>query len=323
MLRGSRLELDVISYQDLVPNASQEAQNSLQQALFHQGIVGIADIPDFEKKSRQFIDAARAFEALPPAVKAQYAPNVAAGEMEGYELGAEQFQNNQGQWVIDDKKASFYAHIPDNRKNKWPCELDLQTPYLALAELIFSVGKQVMAAIGLDHQTGLDHTKLAALARLLHYHKEDQQTNDNPDWCGAHFDHGVFTGLLPAYYFKDGIEIEEPSEAGLYIVPTHSGSFEKIPSSRKDILLFQVGEFGQLATQDRIQATRHKVCKTSDGVERYTLALFYSLSDEVTICSDSSLSHDMRYQHYQAPDGSISYGAWHQASIDRYRVIAR
>ena len=74
---------------------------------------------------------------------------------------------------------------------------------------------------------------------MLHYHKESDLTNENPYWCGAHFDHEVFTGLIPAYYFRDGLDIDEPDEAGLYIVPAGKDHFEKINFLKKIFCFFR------------------------------------------------------------------------------------
>jgi isopenicillin N synthase-like dioxygenase len=311
------MDLDIISYHDLVNSKKNHAK--LEAALLHKGIVGIQHIPEFEKWSRAYIEAARQFSALPETIKKQYAPDRDAGNTEGYELGAEWFKDAAGNWQIDDKKASYYAYVPDHIKNIWPQEVDLKTSYLKLGELIFNTGKLVLKAIGLDERIGLEHDRLLGYGRMLHYHKE-KEPNANPDWCGAHFDHGVFTGLVPAYYFKDGNAVQEPEEAGLYITPTHGNTFEKIHADDKSILLFQVGQFGQLISNDRIRATRHSVKKATKEIERYTFAVFYLADDNMVIQSTSELRHDVRYRENQSADGKISHGQWHQASYVYYRA---
>lgn len=237
------MEIDIISY-DLLDPANATTIKHIEAALSQKGIIGIRNVPGFEQKSKTFVAAARKFSALEERVKQQYAPDRDAGETEGYELGAEWFLNQDGQWQIDDKKASFYAFVPDHYRNKWPQEIDLKTAYLELGQLIFNTGKILLNAIGLNEAAGLSYEGLVGYGRMLHYHKENKTTNSNPDWCGAHFDHGVFTGLMPAYYFQAGQEVDEPEEAGLFIVPSHGNHFEKMRASDKSILLFQVGEFG-------------------------------------------------------------------------------
>lgn len=313
------MELELISYQDLLSGNSASYQK-ISTALLHQGIVGVSDVPEFENITRAYIAAARKFSALDSSIKQQYAPNRDADETEGYELGAEWFKDQAGVWQIDDKKASYYAFVPEHPKNKWPREVDLQTPYLALGKLIFQTGKLLLKIIGLDETVGLNHSGLIGYGRLLHYHKTGMSTNANPLWCGAHFDHGVFTGLAPAYYFQDGKEIDEPEEAGLYIMPSNGDDFKKINARDKSVLLFQVGEFAQLISNDRVRSTQHRVQKAHDGIERYTFALFYSAEENMVINSSSQLISDARYADNKLANGSISYKQWETASFERYRA---
>ncbi len=313
------MDLDIVSYHDLM-NPSASVLAKLENALLSKGIVGISHAPDFEAKSRAYVQAARNFSALPDSIKQQYAPDRDAGDTEGYEQGAEWFKDEDNNWQIDDKKASFYAYVPNHEKNKWPEEVDLRTSYLALGELIYATGKHVLAAIGLDNAVKLNHTDLVGYGRMLHYHKESDATNANPNWCGAHLDHGVFTGLMPAHYFRDGKEIDEPEDAGLYIVPTHRSQFEKVHATDKSVLLFQVGEFGQLLSNDRIRATKHQVRKATGEIERYAFALFYSASANTIVDSTSILINDKRYADNKSTDNTISYAKWEKASYERYRA---
>ena len=128
---------------------------------------------------------------------------------------------------------------------------------------------------------------------------------------------------MPAYYFHNGKEINEPEEAGLFIMPSNSNEFEKINASDKSTLLFQVGEFGQLLSHDRIKATKHMVKKSYAGIERYTLAVFYSAGDNTIIKSTSTLIDDARFQENKLPDGSINYAEWQRASYARYRAMKK
>lgn len=92
-----------------------------------------------------------------------------------------------------------------------------------------------MNMISLNQGAGLSHDKLVSYGKMLHHYRENDKTNENPSWCGAHFDYGFFTRLIPAYYFVDGIEVDEPKEAGLCIVPDDGDQFEKINASDKEI----------------------------------------------------------------------------------------
>ncbi len=314
------MTLEIISYHDLL-DSNIIADNRIKAALFKSGIVGVEGVPNFQKTMQAYIHAVRQFSALSESTKQKYAPDRDKGDTEGYELGAEQFKDQHGNWLPDDKKASFYAFVPNDRRNKWPREVDLKTPYLELGQLIFETGKRVLNFLGLNETIGVHHDDLSGYGRMLHYQKESETIKVNPNWCGAHFDHSVFTGLAPAYYFKDGKEVEEPKESGLFIRPTNSENFIKINSSNKSILLFQVGEFGQLAAHDSICATQHLVKKAQGNIERFTFALFFNANENVVIHSKSKLSSDLRYTNNMSADGSISYRKWHEASFARYRVI--
>ncbi len=315
------MKLDIISYHDLLDRNNKSIKDVIEAALLQKGIVGIRDVPDFEITSERYVAAARQFSALNEKIKQQYTPERDAGSTEGYELGAERFINKKGEWQIDDSKASYYAFVPDRTENKWPAEVDLKTPYLVLGELIFKTGKQILDRVGLNAEAGLKHEEMLGYGRMLHYHKVNDANSGNPDWCGGHFDHGVFTGLMPAYYFRAGEPIPEPAEAGLYIKPTNSTQYEKFDAADKSVLLFQVGEFGQLISNDRIKATQHRVQKAKGEIERYTFALFHSAGNNTRIKSLSILTADERYKSNQKADGTLSYDEWQIASYARYRVI--
>ena len=318
------MKLDIFAYADLLNPNNLTVRENIEHALLRKGIIGLSHVPQFETLSRHYVEAARAFSTLPENVKQQYTPNRDAGDTEGYEIGVEWFQDNNGKWKIDDKKASFYAYIHNNyNKNKWPAEYDLKTPYLALGQLIFSATRVLLDALQLNESLGMDLNKLVGLGRLLHYCKEGDHTNDNPDWCGAHFDNGVMTGLMPAYYFREGKEIIEPAEAGLYIIPHGSQQFQKVHVPDKSVLLFQVGDFGQLMSDDRINATKHIVKKTPGNIERFAFALFTDPSHDTIVYPRSRLTQDARYLHNRAEDGGITYRQWQLASYAQYRATAK
>lgn len=312
------MQLTVVDYKDLLDPHQHDVHHQLTQALLTQGLVALKNVPEYQEKSNAYINAARRFSALPEAVKESYRPARDSGRTEGYELGAERFKNKAGEWQIDDKKASFYAFVPDDPRNIWPQEMDLKTPYLDLAELIFKTGKVLMNIIGLNEKVGIDLNKAIGYGRMLHYHKEGHATDVNPDWCGAHLDHGLFTGLMPAHYYRDGALINEPEEAGLYIIPSDKTAFEKVHATDRDLLLFQVGEFGQVATNDKIKATRHIVKKAMGGIDRFTLAVFFNPAPETLIHSTSILCEDERVSSNLNEDGALRFSDWERDSYARY-----
>jgi isopenicillin N synthase-like dioxygenase len=307
----------ILSYDDLI-HPTPESQAKARQALCEIGIIGIKDIPNYIKTCHEYIQAAVEFSQLPESIKQQYAPNRDIGQFEGYEIGVEKFLDSNHQWQIDDLKASYYAFVPDKNKNQWPAEVDLKTPYLKLGTLIFNTGKYLLNFLGLNEDVGINHEDLFGYGRMLHYQKTQDTNQFTSDWCGAHFDHSLFTGLMPAYYFKNGEPIDEPSEAGLYIIPTGKNQFTKIEANDKSVLFFQVGEFGQLISDDQIRATKHVVKKSNGNVDRYTFALFYNPEENTRVLSKSILTSDTRYSTNQCPEGSISFKQWNEASLERY-----
>jgi len=314
--------LDVIPYEEFV-RGDASTVTRLKKALYEGGIVGIRGILTYREKVRAFIEAARAFSMLPDVVKEHYAPNHALGEtFLGYEKGKEKFRRPTGEWVVDTLKASYYGFVPDNQLNKWPTEVDLKGPFQALGVLMSETSAALMQQIGLfDPGVGipLDGTPRRGVGRMLHYHKCLEGHEENPFWCGAHFDHGAFTALLPAFYFVDGEMVPEPTEAGLFVKSTADGVFRKVVADDPNVLLFQVGEFSQLATHDAIRATEHRVHKsTSSVIDRYTMACFFDPPIDAVIHSYSELTKDARYGG--AAGDPCSFRQWQEASFKRYIV---
>lgn len=313
------LSLDIISYEAFI-NDETEALNVLKTALLEKGIVGIKGIPGFKEKVFRFIESATQFSALPEDVKEAYGPQHNQGELFlGYEKGKEKFKRPDGTWVIDDLKASFYALVPDQALNKWPSEMDLKTSFQDVGTLMAETGLAVMEKVGLiGPKTGISLKGIPKVGRMLYYRKSSESHADNPFWCGAHFDHGLFTALLPAFYFLEGESIGEPLEAGLFVKTTKDGIFKKVIADDPDVLLFQVGEFGQLVTNDALRATEHRVHKAIGPIERYTLALFLIPSEDTVIHSTSELTADARYGGNKGDP--CSYGRWQEESFKRYIV---
>ncbi len=313
------LDLDIVSYEDFI-NEDRTALDALQHALYEKGIVGIKGIPGYKEKVLKFIETARAFSALPEEVKESYAPNRALGEtFLGYEKGKEKFKRPDGRWVIDDLKVSYYGFVPDSAFNKWPKEMDLRTPFQDIGKLMSEMGEAVMQKIGLigpKAVTSLDGAP--RLGRMLYYRKSEDSSKDNPYWCGSHFDHGLFTALLPAFYFAQGEAVPEPEEAGLFVKTTSEGIFKKVVANDPEVLLFQVGEFGQLVTHDAIRATEHRVHKAEGRVERFTMALFTDAPMDMEVRSTSVLTADSRYGG-KAGD-PCTYRHWNGESFKRYLV---
>ncbi len=313
------LSLDVLSYDSFV-REEPETLDLLRKALFEKGIVGIRGVPGYKDKVTRLIENARQFSSLPEEVKEIYGPDRSLGEVDlGYEKGKEKFQRLDGTWVVDSLKTTYSAFVPDVSINKWSKEVDLQTPFLELGTLMSDMGEAVMEKIGLiGPNTGISLDGIPRKGRLLYYQSIGEKTT-NPLWCGAHFDHGPFTVLLPSFYFAHGKAIAEPAEAGLFIKTTRDGMFKKIVADDPDVLLFQVGEFGQLMTDDAIRATEHRVHKAHGPVERYTMALFLNAPRDTVVHSFSELTNDSRYGGIAG--APCSFGQWQERSFNRYLVI--
>lgn len=292
-------------------------------ALSASGIVAVSGVPGYEGATESFFKSYREFSALDLDIKKLYEPTRKNGDYTGFEIGVEQYTDPNGQSLLpDDKKASYYAMYPDDEKvNRWPKDSSLQPTFNQLAKIMYDTGMMILKKILFDSENQLDFDRVTGFGRMLHYHKE--RNGINPDWCGGHYDHGLFTALAPARYYSLGQRVPEPEEAGLHIVETRNFGkeiYSKVPCDRDDLLLFQVGEFGQLISNDRIRATKHIVKKdlTDDDIERFTMALFFSPDNETKICSSSSLAKDTRFSENKQNDGTVRYEDWSEASYARY-----
>jgi len=311
------LPLDVVSYELFIQN-DPETVETLVKSLHKKGIVGIRGVPGYLEKVQRFVEKSRIFCSLPDSVKEFYAPNHDLGEMFlGYEKGKEKFKRPDGKWVIDDLKVSYYAYVPENCENKWPLEIDLRTAFQDLGMVMAEVGEEVMEKINLiGSSRGISIADTPKVGRMLYYQKSADTHADNPFWCGAHHDHGMFTALAPATYFVEGEQISEPEEAGLFVKV--DGTFKKIQAD-PEVMMFQAGEFGQLVTNDAIKATEHRVHKAQGPrIERYAMALFFDASMDTVIHSFSELAQDSRYGG-KAGD-PCTYQHWHEESFKRYTV---
>lgn len=311
------LSLDVIDYDLLIAN-DENAVQVVVEALHTKGIVGVKGVPGYHQKVKKFISASRAFCNLPEAIKEKYAPNRELGDLFlGYEKGKEKFKRPDGSWVTDDLKISYYAFVPENSKNRWPQELNLSTPFEDLGGIMAETAQIIMEKIALTGPSnGIFVEDTPKVGRMLYYQKSEDTAVYNPYWCGAHFDHGLFTALIPATYFIAGERVPEPEEAGLFV--KINGEFTKVQAD-PEVMLFQVGEFGQLVSGDKIMATEHRVHKAhSPQVERYAMALFFEAPMDTLIHSTSVLTQDSRYGG-NAGD-PCSYQHWSEESFKRYIV---
>lgn len=311
------LNLDVIAYEEFA-NGNLNALSTLKKALLEKGIVGIRSVPGYKERVQELLKSGRKFSSLPLETKQKYMPNRLAGEFTGFEVGAEKFQRDDGTWVTDDGKYSYYGYAhQDLPENRWPSECPLKEAFLGMGRLMFDTGLEVLKSIELiKPEMNISFEKMFGVGRFLHYKTGE---SGNPLWCGGHFDHGILTALLPGFYYKDEKTIPEPEEAGLFVRETLDGEFKKVIANDPDVMLFQAGEWGQILANDGIKATKHEVHSAKEkGIERFTFAVFIDPAFGTRIKSTSILTKDSRYGN--EPDGTCLFDDWNRRSLERYLV---
>merc|ERR1711862_388647 len=171
------------------------------------------------------------------------------------------------------------------------------------AEIIHNVGQEVLSLLLNKNQ------ETTCVARMLHYSAIPEGEDDgNPNWCGLHKDHGLFTGLGPERYFLSGKQTAKPPNSGLYILNN-----EIYP--KDDVILFQIGEALELATNGRTTATEHYVQKAFLGYERYALAVFFQPNEDMALsCQNEYVLK--KYADRYSPD--MTYRVWNDRSLARY-----
>ncbi len=241
------------------------------------GYIAAEGVPGFGDAYQHYLDVERQFAALPNEIKAKcIGPNYAA---RGYSEGVEVLNPQDTKPVADTYKGSLYAAVPDDSSNVWPDESlpELRNAYQEVAEILLNAGRKILPLVGFTHE----HVK--GLGRGLHYKSVPSGEEDgNPNWCGDHRDHGVFTCLCPEAFFKDGVAVPRPENSGLYIEGKPVGVSLEGALSR-NIAFFQMGEVIELMTNGKVRATNHLVKKARDGSEHFALAVFVDPEGEVLI----------------------------------------
>ncbi len=305
------LEVTTITYGQLTAQ-DPDSIGRLSSALQRDGAVAISHVPNFSEQRQAYFEAAIAFSGLSAEEKA----HVAAGGVGdtysylGYDIGAERYAGSEH---ADVTKASYYSvfdpNVPDFPHNKWPEGVPLKPAFLELAKTIHSVG--VLLAQSVDPESAKSLTKPGAqgFGRMLHY-TPCEEADQNPFWCGEHTDHSFITGLVTAEYRVDGKKVDQPPGAGLEI---RVGDVYQRALTDPDSILFQVGEVGELMTNGKMVATKHRVNKPNpkvEGLARHTLAIFIDPPMDEPIHSTSELAEtDARYV-----DG-MTFNDWHLKTI--------
>lgn len=310
------LALPVVSYQEL-QGRSAETKTVLMEALQTIGAVAISNVPGYPEARDSFFDEAIAFSRLTTGQKDE----VASGGVDstysylGYDVAQEQFEGEDRKMYVDSSKRSYYATYPDTDHNKWPKQTNLSTAYLKLAETIHDVGADLMRAVDLLGEENPIQSLVGAhdVGRMLHY-TECEQGDPNPNWCGAHTDHGLITGLVSGLFMQGAQVVDAPPGSGLHIKV--AGVYRKVTTAKTNII-YQVGEVGQIMTGDKIVATEHLVRKPNPiipGLERHTFALFFDPPLDTPLGDkDSTLKQDPRYRE------DMTFNDWHLASLARHK----
>lgn len=295
----NKFEPKIFEYFTLAKN-----KDEVRKTLHDYGFIAIRGVPHYIEKKNRYFELAQEFIALDDDRKNQSTPKDAFAR--GWSYGIEVFNGKK-----DAYKGSYYIVISGSEeeinRNIWPSKdwelaADFKEAYTDLANIIFQTGKEILPIIGLDFQY------LSATGRMLYYGAIPEiMEEDNSYWCGIHRDHGLFTGLIPAMYKKDGIIVAKPEGAGLYI----RNQEIIVPD---DVVLFQVGETADLITDQSIKATDHHVKKAYGGYERYSFALFFGIDGETKInASKIDPEYQSRYKY------GMTFKDWCNASLDRYK----
>lgn len=327
-----KLQLTVIDYQNLTNPSSFTIQET-KKALNRHGIIGIKGIPDYQINIENLINDAKKFYSLSPEEKEKYSPNRKAGEWVGYEMGKQKFRREDGSEVLSTSKCSYYAYVTNGRldpqvvQNIWPpinvC--NLETTFMTIGYIMEGVIKKVIDITGCIQNTPILPDSFNAIGRLLQYTSSDS-SNSNP-WCEAHFDHGMFTALIPAYYWRDNEHIQEPEEAGFFVTLSDNECYKVVVDDPTTLLLL-VGEFAQLVTNGQLQAIKHEVRRALDPkITRITQAVFLCPDPNETIISKDKLAQTDRYKMKLIDgtiiireDGACTYSDWHENSLNQNRI---
>jgi len=266
------------------------------------GFIVVGEIPGFKEAYRRYITAAEAFAALSQEEKARCSPDDCFGR--GWSNGIEVFNGKR-----DSYKGSYYAWCPDNPRNPniWPTSSlpTFEKDYMVVAEIVSRAGKEILSLLGQNFQ-------INCLARMLYYTSVPNGEDDgNPNWCGKHRDHGLFTGLCPEVFFKNGQKAQKPEGSGLHILGLEI-------SPPEDVLLFQIGECLELLSNGKTTATEHWVVKCHQGYERCTMAVFFNGPDEMEVyCSNPKVIE--KYGDRFIP--GMSYKQWGDRSFAKYNPM--
>lgn len=285
----------ILDYDDLNSLAS-----VIKTEFNQKGYIAIRGVPGFKEAYANFIKEEQNFIALPDSEKEKSTPTDSYAR--GWSMGIETLVKGKR----DLYKGSYYAHIPaeENHPNIWPQNLpNFQERYTTLGTIMFNVGQKVLSLLG-------NWTVNRGLGRMLYYSPVLEMDN-NPDWCGNHRDHGLFTALCPELFYQDGNPVPKPKGSGLYIMGQEI-------SPPDDVMMFQIGEVMELMSNGQVTATDHLVKKAYGGYERLTFAFFFDTPADISIDCDNPTVLE-KYKDRYIP--GMTFQQWSDASYAKYNQI--
>ncbi|SNT06798.1 Isopenicillin N synthase [Sphingomonas laterariae] len=249
--------------------------------------------------------AARAFFALPDAVKRQYhLPGT--GGARGYtpfglETAKDATQSDLKEfWHVGRALPAGHAFAPYMPANPWPAEvMDFHASQIALFDAFDATGGRLLAAIA--HYLGIDAGWMAdsvrdgnSVLRLLHY---PPVSPDAPGIrAGAHEDINTITLLLGA------------EEAGLELL-TRDGQWLAVKPKPGELVV-NVGDMLQRLTNNVLRSTTHRVRNPATerrGFSRYSMPFFLHFRPDFLIETLPGCMSAERPDHYPQPITANDY----------------
>ena len=280
----------VFEYQDLEKN-----KQKIISKFSSQGYIIVSNAPGFKKSYYNFMNNAFIFKNLSEVNKNKYKKSNYYNN--GWSYGVEGFNG-----VVDLHKGSYYAAFPDDHTNLWP-DHEFKTTYLKLGKIIFDVGKKILNLINFN----LKATEINnAIGRMIYYSPVYKPAflSNNDYWFGEHKDHGIFTGMTPITFYKDGDKVSEPENIGLFV--------ENYDIRLDDnMIMFYFGEAGELFSYGRFKASKYSVKKAYGGFEGISFSMFFNTNRNTPINSTITNYSD-RYI------AGMTYGEWCQAAFNKY-----
>lgn len=273
----------------------------IKEQFHNKGYIAIQGVPGFKEAWGTFLEEGlRPFAALSNEEKSKCTP-ATGSDARGWSVGIEQLIKG----FVDHFKESYYIKYPEveTSPNIWPQTIpQFKETYLKLAKVMFNTQLEVLGHMS----KSVDD--IQGLGRVLYYRDVLPENDDGSKWWNTlHCDHGWLTGLTPEIYVKDGQIVPKPEGTGLHILG-------KEISVSDDIMLIQIGEVMELASDGELTATKHEVLKAF-GYKRFAVAMFLDVPDDFVINCTNDLVKQKYKDRYEE---GITYKEWGDKSLRKY-----